>query len=64
MIDDIDIARAAGFLMDRHGDEAPVHAARKANELFAQGNLAGCALWRRIRKAIEELDGKVQATIH
>ena len=33
-IDDLDIFRIAKLLIDQHGDEAPIHAAMRADELL------------------------------
>ena len=55
MTGDIDIWRAAKLLVDRHGDEAPVHAAMRADELLAEGDVDGQRIWKRILGAIEEL---------
>jgi hypothetical protein len=57
MVDDGQIFWAARFLVDRWGDHASAYAGRKANELFALGSPEGCAIWRRIRAAVEELHG-------
>lgn len=40
MTDDIDIWRTAKLLIDRHGDEAPVHVAVRADEVLADGVIA------------------------
>ena len=37
------------------GDDAPVEAAMRADELMEAGNMEGRAVWLRIVKAIEEL---------
>ncbi len=42
-------------MIDQHGDEAPVHAAMRADELMEAGDMEGRAVWLRIVKAIEEL---------
>jgi hypothetical protein len=55
MIDDPDIFRAAKLLFDRHGDDAPVRAARRSDELQDAGDIQGAVLWRQILQAIEEL---------
>ncbi len=55
MIADIDIFRSAKLLVDRHGDEAPIHAAMRADDLLDRGDLDGAAVWRRIVTAVEEL---------
>ena len=55
MIDDPDIFRAAKLLIDQHGDDAPIHAAQRADGLLEEGDVDGAAVWRRILEAIEEL---------
>ncbi len=50
MITALDIDRSAKLLIDRHGDEAPIHAAMRADELLDKGDLDGAAAWRRIVK--------------
>ncbi len=55
MTSEIDIYRSAKPLIDQHGDEAPIHAAMRADELLDAGDLDGAAVWRRIIRAIEEL---------
>ena len=55
MIDDLDIFRAADILIKRHGADAAIDAARRADELFAAGDLEGSALWKRILAAVLEL---------
>lgn len=55
MTGNIDIWRAAKLLVDRHGDEAPIHAAMRADDLLAEGDVDGQRIWKRILSAIEEL---------
>ena len=55
MIDDLDIFRAADILTKRHGADAAIDAARRADELLAAGDVEGCALWKRILAAVLEL---------
>ena len=55
MTPDLDLYRSAKLLIDRHGDEALIHAAMRADELLGAGDLDGAALWRRIVRAVEEL---------
>ncbi len=52
---DLDIYRSAKLLVDQHGDEAPIHAAMRADELLAAGDLDGCVVWKRIVEAVEAL---------
>ncbi len=55
MIPDLDIYRSAQVLIKRHGQDAPIHAAMRADELLEAGDLDGYAVWRRILRAVEEL---------
>jgi hypothetical protein len=52
---DPDIYRAAKLLMDQHGQNAPLRAAERADQLLEAGDMIGAATWRRILKAVEEL---------
>jgi hypothetical protein len=51
----LDIYRAAKLLIDKHGDEAAVYAAGRADLLLEEGDSAGAATWRRIMAAVEEM---------
>jgi hypothetical protein len=55
VVDDPDIWRAGNLLLRRHGGEASIVAARRADELLAAGDVEGCAVWKRILAAIGEL---------
>ncbi len=55
MTPDIDIYRVANLLVKRHGEDAPVHAAMWADAMLDKGDLDGCAVWKRILRAMEEL---------
>ncbi len=55
MTSDIDIYRAANELIKQHGDAADIEAAMRADELMEAGDMEGVAVWKRIGKAIEEL---------
>jgi len=55
VIDDPDIFRAAKLLVDRHGSDAAVRAARRSDELQDYGDVVGAMLWREIVEAIGEL---------
>ena len=46
-MDDLDIWRSAKALIDSYGDDATIHAAMRADELFAQGVLDGAGTWRQ-----------------
>ncbi len=55
MTSDLDTYRAANELIEQHGEDAPIHAAMRADELLEAGDMEGEAVWLRIIKAIEEL---------
>ncbi len=55
MTSDLDIYRSANELIKHHGEDAPIHAAMRADELMETGDMEGRAVWLRIVKAIEEL---------
>ena len=40
--------------IDTHGDDAPIHAAMRIDELSDKGDLDRRAVWARILKAVEE----------
>jgi hypothetical protein len=55
MTEEIDIWRAADLLVKRHGADAAIVAAQRADELLAQGDLDGQSIWKRIVSAVSEL---------
>ncbi len=55
MTSDLDIYRSANVLVKRHGQDAPIHAAMRADAMLEKGDLDGYAVWKRIIKAVEEL---------
>ncbi len=58
MISDLDIYRSARVLIDQHGEDAPIWAAQKADEMLERGNLDGKLLWLKILQAVKELQSK------
>jgi len=58
MIPDLDIYRSAQALIKQHGQDAPIEAAMQADAMLEAGDLDGCAVWKRILKAVEELQGQ------
>ncbi len=52
---DLDIYRSANVLVTRHGPDAPIHAAMRADAILEKGDLDGYAVWKRILRAVEEL---------
>ena len=55
MIPEIDIWRAASLMLKRYGEKALEESAAHADELFAEQDHDGAAVWRRIIEAIGEL---------
>ncbi len=43
--------------MKQHGDDAPIEAAMRADAMLEAGDLDGAAVWKRILRAVEELQG-------
>ena len=58
MTSDLDIYRSANVLVKRHGQDAPIHAAMRADAMLDRGDLDGYAVFKRIVKATEELLSK------
>ena len=50
------VGRSAKRLVDLYGDDATIHAAMRADELLAQGDLDGAGTWRRVLDAVKELE--------
>ena len=50
-----DIFRAAKLLIGQDGEDAPIRAAQRADELADEGDADGAVVWRRILEAIDEL---------
>ncbi len=55
MIPDLDIYRAANVIIKQYGPDAPIHAAMRADAMLEAGDLDGAAVWKRILRAVEEL---------
>jgi hypothetical protein len=62
MIPDLDIYRAANVLIRQHGEDAPIRAAMRADELLEAGDVDGCATFKRVMKAAKELLSKERPT--
>lgn len=54
-VDEIDIYRAAKLLINQYGADAPVQAAMRADAMTERGDMAGAAMWKRVVRAIAEL---------
>jgi hypothetical protein len=55
VIPEIDIWRVTNLMLNRYGDEAVAESAKRADELAADGDLAGVAVWLRVIDAIKQL---------
>jgi len=55
MVDDHDISRAAHLLLKRYGADTAIRVAQRADELSADGDSDGYAIWNRILEAVGEL---------
>ena len=55
MIPALDIYRSANLLVKRHGADAPIQAIMRADAMLDKGELGGYAVWRRILRAVGEL---------
>jgi hypothetical protein len=64
MTSDLDIWRAANLLIRRHGSEAEMIAARRADEMLERGDHDGQHLWLRIRPAIAEWQAEPIGSVH
>ena len=41
--------------MKQHGEDAPIHAAMRADAMLKKGDLDGYRVWKRILRAVKEL---------
>ncbi len=57
MIPNLDIYRSAQVLIKQHGQDAPIHAAMRADAMLEKGDMGGYAVWKRVLRAVEELQG-------
>ncbi len=57
MIPNLDIYRSANVLVKQHGTDAPIRVAMRADAMLEAGDLEGYAAWKRILRAVEELQG-------
>ena len=55
MTSNLDIYRTASVLIWEHGDEADLVAAQRADEFLDKGDVDGSAVWKRVLKAIKEI---------
>ena len=56
MTSDLDIFRTATVLIREHGAGAAPEAAQRADAMLERGEMGGCAVWRRIVAAVDEIE--------
>jgi hypothetical protein len=64
MVSDKDIWFAASLLIQRHGDEAELLAAQRADEMLERGDFEEQAAWLRIKRAVVELQAAPSGLAH
>ena len=55
MLSDLDIWRAAALLIRKHGSNANLEAAKRADLMFDCGDIEGQLVWARISRKVNEL---------
>jgi hypothetical protein len=55
MTPDLDIYRAANVIIERYGKDAQIHSTKRASAMLDKGDLDAYAIWKRILRAVEEL---------
>ncbi len=55
MTSDLDIYRSAQALIKQHGQDAPIHAAMRADAMLDKGDVDGYAVFKRVVKVAEEI---------
>ena len=56
VISELDIYRSASVLIREHGAGAALEAAQRADAMLDRGDMGGCAVWKRIVAAVEEIE--------
>jgi hypothetical protein len=57
MTSDLDIYHSANLLVKQHREDAPIEDAMRADAMLEGCDLDGYAVWKRILRAVEELQG-------
>lgn len=55
-MEEIDIWRAAKQMIDQHADAAMIEASMRAHAASAQGDMFNFDIWKRVAKAVKELE--------
>ena len=53
MVSELDILRGAKAVLDHYGEDALIHAARRADQLLERGDVQGYELWLAILAVLE-----------
>lgn len=64
MISDREVWTAANLIVKRHGADAAIEAARRADQMLDRGDRGGQLLWQRIGRAIEALQAPASGLPH
>lgn len=64
MVSDLDIYRAANLLVGRHGADAEVVAAQRADLMLDRGDRDGQLVWLRIKRAIGALQAPREGRVN
>ncbi len=59
MPSELDIYRSANVLVKHQGQDAPIHAAMRADAMLDRGDLGGYVVWKRILRAVGELQREI-----
>ncbi len=63
-ISDREVWTAANLLIERHGADAEIEAARRADLMLDRGDIDGQLVWLRIKRAIETLQAPASGPPH
>ena len=55
----VDIYRGASVILKQYGQDAPIHAAMRADAMLEKGDVEGYSVWKRILRVVEELQRAV-----
>jgi len=54
----------ANECLNQHGEDAPIHAAMRADELLEEGDYDGALAWQLIVRRVHLLMSRVGASLH
>jgi len=63
-MNELDIYRSAKLYLDRYGADAPIHAAMRVDALMEAGDVDGISVWKRVLRALRELQATEARTKH